>query len=363
MTQARGPVSIGFVGCGTMGQLAHLANFATLDGCRVVALAERRPKLRELVAAKHGIERTYDTHADLLLAPDIEAVVSITSHSLNDQIVPDLLRAGKHVMTEKPMANSLAGAQKIVEAAEDGGAKTMVGYMKRYDAGVQMAKGILDELVQTGRLGKITFVRAHCFGGEWLCNIGEPIQTDEPYPAATPSPHPEWLPKALEEKYHWINNVFCHNINLIRFLLGEPTVNHVDLRKAAGVILLEFEGFLCSLEAGQITANHWEEHTQIYFEDGWLRIDTPSPLLRNIPARVELYEAGTTQRISHPQAEWSWAFRRQAEHFVQCVAEDQEPLSSGRDSLRDMEILEAIFGGQLAAEGGWLGGAHTERPA
>lgn len=363
MGQVSAPVNIGFVGCGYMGQLAHLANFATLDGCRVVALAEPRPELRELVAARYGIDRQYNTHADLLLDPDIEAVVSITHHALNDQIAPDLLRAGKHVMTEKPMANCLSGARKIVQAAEAAGAKMMVGYMKRHDAGVQMAKAILDDLVRTGSLGAITFVRAHCFGGEWMCGIGEPIRTQEPYPATTPSPYPDWLPNALQEKYDWINNVFCHNINLVRFLLGEPTVNHVDLRKAAGVILLEFEGFLCSLEVGQFSANHWDEHTQIYFDDGWLRIDTPSPLLRNVPAKVELYEAGKTQRISHPQAEWSWAFRRQAEHFVECIAQDQQPLSSGRDSLRDMEILEAVFSGQLAAEGGWLGGAHTERPA
>ncbi len=312
-------VNLGFVGCGTMGQLAHLANFATLEGCRVVALAERRARLRHLVAEKYRISRQYDTHADLLLDPDIEAVVSVTPHGLNDQIAPELLRAGKHVMTEKPMASSVAGAEKIVQAAEDGGAKMMVGYMKRYDAGVQMAKRLLDELLATGRLGAVTFVRAHCFGGDWMCN--------------------------------WVNNVFCHNINLVRFLLGEPTVGHVDLRGPAGVVLLEFDGFCCSLEVGQVSANHWDEHTQIYFEHGWLRIDTPSPLLRNVPAKVELYEAGTIQRISCPQAEWSWAFRRQAEHFIQCVAEDREPVSSGQDSLRDMYILEAIFKKELEAQG------------
>jgi len=355
-------VNLGFVGCGTMGQLAHLANFATLEGCRVVALAERRPRLRHLVAEKYRISRQYDTHADLLLDPDIEAVVSVTPHGLNDQIAPELLRAGKHVMTEKPMASSVAGAEKIVQAAEDGGAKMMVGYMKRYDAGVQMAKRLLDELLATGRLGAVTFVRAHCFGGDWMCNIGAPITTDEPYPQFTPSPFPQWLPGNLYEKYDWVNNVFCHNINLVRFLLGEPTVGHVDLRGPAGVVLLEFDGFCCSLEVGQVSANHWDEHTQIYFEHGWLRIDTPSPLLRNVPAKVELYEAGTIQRISCPQAEWSWAFRRQAEHFIQCVAQDREPVSSGQDSLRDMYILEAIFKKELQAQGEKPGKPDSGRP-
>lgn len=355
-------VNLGFVGCGTMGQLAHLANFARLDGCRVVALAERRPKLRRLVAQKYNISRQYETHADLLSDPDIEAVISITPHGLNDQIAPDLLRAGKHVMTEKPMANSVAGAEKIMQAADDGGAKMMVGYMKRYDAGVQMAKCLLHELLDTGRLGAVTFVRAHCFGGDWMCNVGAPIRTDEPYPQFTPSPLPQWLPKSLHEKYNRVNNVFCHNINLIRFLLGEPTISHVDLHGPAEIVILEFGDFLCSLELGQVSANHWDEHTQIYFEHGWLRIDTPPPLLRNVPAKVELYEAGTTQRVSRPQAEWSWAFRRQAEHFIQCVAEDREPLSSGRDSLRDMYILEAIFRKELDAHGGKPGRPAPGRP-
>ena len=130
---------IGFVGCGYMGQVAHLPNFLAADECEVVALAELRPGLRELVAEKHGIPRTVASHAELAEAEDIDAVVAITPEDLNERIACDLLSAGKPVMTEKPMALSVEAARRMVEAGRVGDAQLMVAYMKRYDDGVREA--------------------------------------------------------------------------------------------------------------------------------------------------------------------------------------------------------------------------------
>ena len=156
-------VRLGFVGCGYMGQLAHLVNFVALDGCEVMTLAEARPQLRELVAHKHHIERTVDSHLALAEADDIDAVVAITHESLNERIVCDLLAAGKSVMTEKPMTTSVESARRMVDAAV-GGAMHMVGYMKRCDDGVRLARRMIEGFLQSGELGEMTFARAHSRG-------------------------------------------------------------------------------------------------------------------------------------------------------------------------------------------------------
>ena len=340
-------VKLGFVGCGFMGQLAHLVNFLESDKCEVVALAELREKLGRKVAERYRIPKLYKSHRELAQDKDIEAVVEITSDGLHAPIAIDLMNAGKHVFTEKPMATCLTDARRMVEAAEKNNVKLMVGYMKRFDPGVQKAKELVDEFRSSGELGEITFVRAHCFGGDWVCNIGKPISTEESGPE-TPTPLPEWLPKEMERSFVGYNNVYCHNINLLRFLLGDiKGVKYAELGgktwRSGRIVILDFGDFISSLETGSISANFWDEEIKIYFEDGWMEILTPPPLLRNVPARVEVYKAGRTQEVIHPYSPWDWSFRRASEHFLDCILEDREPISSGKDSLEDIRIMEEIF--------------------
>ena len=87
------------------------------------------------------------------------------------------------------MATNVEDAQTMVRASEASGKLLMVAYRKRYDEGVLKAKEILDNLVSSGELSEITFVRVHDFGGDWICGYDEPvIATDEPYPEVRPRP-------------------------------------------------------------------------------------------------------------------------------------------------------------------------------
>ena len=71
------PTGMGFVGAGYMGQLAHIGNYAALDGCNMVALAEPRDRLAREVAEEHGIERVYRDHRELAEDEEVEAVAAI----------------------------------------------------------------------------------------------------------------------------------------------------------------------------------------------------------------------------------------------------------------------------------------------
>ena len=331
-------VKLGFVGCGFMGQLAHLVNFVESDKCEVVALAEIREQLAKKVADKYGIPKLYKSHKELAADNDVEAVVEITADSEHAPIAIDLMKAGKHVLTEKPMATNLADAQKMVDVAQDNNVKLMVTYMKRYDPGVQKAKEILVDLVKNKELGEITFIRVHCYGGEWVCNIGKPISTDEPRPESKPS-FPAWLPQDWGPKFLGYNNVFCHNINLLRYFTGEiRAVNYVELgekgRRSGKIAILDLGDFIASVETGSISANFWDEEIKIYFENGWVEILTPPPMLRNVVAKVEVYKGGKIQQLVQSYGAWDWSFKRCAEHFLDCIIEDREPISSGKDSNR-----------------------------
>lgn len=336
-------VKIGFVGAGFMSQLAHLPSFVESEGCEVVALAELRPKLREKVADKYRIPKRYSSHKELAEDEEVEAVVALFHYLLNAEVASYLLEKGKDVMVEKPMAFTPELAMKMVEASRRSERLLMIGFMKRYDPGVQLAKRLIEGFLKNGELGEPTFVRVHIFGGEWICNIGSPITTDEPYPPL-PDRKIDWLPSSLWDIYDEFINVASHNLNLLRFLVeGEWEVEDAFLKGHQLLAVLRNHNLLCSFEYGRLPAHRWDEDLTIYFERGWIRVETPPPLLKNVPARVIVYKTGEEPQIKEPIAPWGWGFKRQAEHFVECVRERKTPLSSGEDSLKDMLLAKEVF--------------------
>ena len=100
-----------------VGQMCHIANFVANPGCRVIALADLRPELAAAAAAKFGVERVYRTHLELLADPDVNGVVVVTRRRATGPIVLDALLAGRHVLSEKPMAYTTAQAATLVDAA------------------------------------------------------------------------------------------------------------------------------------------------------------------------------------------------------------------------------------------------------
>ncbi len=342
-------LKLGFAGVGFMGQLAHLQNYARVPGCEIVAIAEPRRKLAEQVAEKYHLSpRFYASHQDLIDDPDVEAVVASQPYLLNGYIAIPLLKAGKSVFIEKPMAGSFAEAASMVEAAEAEGALLMVGFMKRYDSGVNLARERLSAFLASGELGEPGLVSASCFCGDWLRGIEGAIQTDEPVPAnlGFVPQHPEWLPESRHATFESYMNIFSHNVNLIRFLLpGTYKTRGGLLRENAlnQVSLLQREDTMITLHGMGVQAGWWEERTEVYFDRGWVRVATASPMEIQGATQVEIYQGGAKQERAVMQGKPYWAFRAQAEHFVECVRTGQSPLSSGRDSLEDMRLMEDVF--------------------
>ncbi|MBT7301452.1 MAG: Gfo/Idh/MocA family oxidoreductase, partial [Victivallales bacterium] len=104
-----GCLRVGFVGVGSMGQCAHLRNYATLTGeCDVVALAELRPELARRVAARYGVPKVYASASELLAAGNLDAVVASQPFSRHGVLLPELLASGLPLFIEKPLASSVA---------------------------------------------------------------------------------------------------------------------------------------------------------------------------------------------------------------------------------------------------------------
>src|SRR4051794_16230981 len=353
-----GKVRLGYVGCGFMAQKVHLPNFSSLPGCELLALAEVRQDLGQKVQARFGIPKLYADHQAMLADPDIEAVAVSAAFGVQGNIARDALLAGKDVFMEKPMAISLDQANAIVDASQRSGKRLMVGYMKRYDAGNELVKASIDGFRQSGELGAITYVRNHGFCGDWLGGIDVPMDTsDAPMPTA-PVKGPEWLPAEFLKPYLGYLQQYTHNINLLRWLLDagdNVSVRVVDLDDDGytGVVILDLAGTRAVLETGTISHYRWDEHTQVYFQHGWVQTWAPPLLLKQVPAEVEIYRAGKTQSFSQPvpQPMWTWSYKREAEHFIECVRSGAAFRSGAEDTRTDVRLFEEIFPGYLTQRG------------
>ncbi len=343
-------IRIGYVGCGYMAQKVHIPNFHAIPDCELLALAEVRQELGRQVQARYRIPKLYPDHAAMLSDPDVEAIAVSAAFAVQGQIARDALLAGKHVFMEKPMAVSLEQADAVLSGARQSGKRLMVGYMKRYDAGNELVKAQIEAFRSSGDLGPITYARNHGFCGNWTAGIDVPmLQTDEPKPEAR-SIGPAWLPPEYLGQYLGYLQQYTHNVNLLRWFLGAGDNVHVrvvdlDDDGYTGITVLDVNGTRAVLETGRVSHYRWDEHTQVYFRDGWIKTWAPPLLLKQVPAEVEIYRAGEAQTFTRPIAQpaWSWSYKREAEHFVHCLQTGEPFRSSGEDTRTDVRLFEEIF--------------------
>jgi len=356
-------VRFAYVGAGFVAQSIHIPNFAALPNCEFVALAEARPALGREVAARYGIGTVYTSHEPICADDSIQAVGVSGPYTLQGRVAYDLLRAGKTVFMEKPMAVSLARAQSLVDASENG-KRLMVGYMKRYDRGNLALKRHLDNWRATGEMGRVLMARNHGFGGNWL--VGQdpniPVSTsDEPQPSAPAEEEcPAWLPAHRRDAYLGYLQQLTHNVNLLRFFLDDTertaSVRTVELDADGytGIVVLDIGGTRAVIESAYSRHHSWDEHTQIYFEGGWLKTHAPALMQKEVPASVEIYRAGTDGNLPQKTEEFapaSWSYREEAKHFLAGVQNGEPFRSNALDTMHDVGLFEEIYRAFLKGRG------------
>ncbi len=336
-------VRVGFVGAGNMGQCAHLRNFATLPDCEVVAIAELLPEQAQRVARRHGVPRVYAGFEQMLAAEKLDAIVASQPFNRHGILVPRLLAAGVPLLTEKPLAASVAVGEAIVRAERESGTWHMLGYHKRSDPATMRARQEIDRLRDTGELGRMTYVRIAMPAGDWVANgFFDLIRTDEPRPNLEVDPPAADLSPATFQRYTAFVNYYIHQVNLMRHLLGEPyRVTYAD---SAGVLLAgtSASGVPCAIEMSPYrTTIDWQESALVCFERGYVKLELPAPLACNRPGRLEVFRDpgnGAEPQTWSPQLPWVHAMRQQAINFLAAVRGEREPLTRAAEALEDLRV-------------------------
>ncbi len=341
---ADGVVRVGVVGLGHWGpNLAR--NFASLPGCELAWCCDTSEQVRERWAPQLRAARLTGELDELLEDPRLDAIALATPVPSHAPLAERVLGAGKHCFVEKPLADSVAAAQRVVELAAEAGRVLMVGHLLEYHSGVRKLK----EIAASGELGELYYIHAR------RLNLGR-LRSDEnalwslgAHDVAVVLHLAGQEPYELEargERYmrpEIEDVVFC----LLRFPSGlaahlhlswldphkERCVTLVGSRRMATLDDMELDRKLTVYDKGfdQASGSYGEYITRS--GDSW------SPRIDNVePLRVE------------------------CEHFVECVRSGAQPLTDGASGLRVVRVLEQLDR-SLHASRGRGAGAGVEREA
>jgi predicted dehydrogenase len=200
------PVRIGILGAARIAPMALLRPARAVPEVSVVAVAARDRTRAQAFASKHGIPRVHESYDALLADPEIDAIYNPLPNSLHCEWSIKALRAGKHVLCEKPIASNAEEAERMAAAARETGRVLVEAFHWRYHP----LAARMREIIDGGELGKVQHVETH------FC-IPLPIPGDIRY--------------RLDLAGGATMDTGCYAINILRFLAGaEPEVVRAEAK-------------------------------------------------------------------------------------------------------------------------------------
>lgn len=160
-------VKVGIIGAGAIGSV-HADNYKNVADAEVIALCDLLPDKLEEKATRHGIPLKYTDYKELLANKDIEAVSVCVPNDMHAPIAIDALKAGKHVLLEKPMCLNAQLARDVVAARDASGKLLQIGMVRRQET----EAAIIKQLIAEGKLGEIYQIRIRLIRQRGIPGLG-----------------------------------------------------------------------------------------------------------------------------------------------------------------------------------------------
>lgn len=347
---------VGVVGCGLIAQVMHLPHLRELDDrYEISALCDLSTATLDAVGDHYGVARRYTQWQDLV-AEDLDAVMVLTAGSHHAPPAIAAAQAGRHVFVEKPMCYTLREADAMIAAARDAGVALMVGNMKRFDPAYESARPLV-AAIRDLRLARITTLEAPLLPYVQHHRLAQGGGVDAVILAALRDEQEALLREALgPDSSAEIRHVYAdvlldslvHEVNALRGLLGEPeavTSAETWMGGEGVTAVLQYPGDVrCVLTWINLPElRHYSQELAFYGPADRVTVRFPSPFLRHEPTAllVEGMEDGAAWEKSITVS-YVEAFKRELEHFHDCVVAGRTPLTSGAEARQDLVVLQAI---------------------
>jgi len=316
------------VGLGSLSINQILPAFSKCEKSKVVALVSGHPDKANRLALQYGVNPkniyNYQNYDNIRDNPEVDIIYIVLPNGMHAEYTIRGHQAGKHVLSEKPMANTPADCQAMIDAAHKANRKLMVAYRCRYEPNNLEMIRMAHEKV----LGPVqVFVSDHGF------NIGDPTQ---------------WrLNKALAGGGS-LMDIGIYSLNAARYITGEEPVelnamtytspDDVRFREVEETTIFQLRfpsGALanCSSSYGYSGQNRY----RAIATEGWFELE---PATSYSGLRMKINRGSALEQPSLPVTD---QFAVEMDHMSACVMQDKQPLTPGEEGLRDLTIMMAIY--------------------
>lgn len=335
-------VKVGIIGCGKIAQVRHIPEYLDNPNAKLTGLYDLNLQRAKELAEKYDC-KSYESVEEMLTDPEIDAVSVCVANHVHAEITIAALKAGKHVLCEKPMATKLKDCQMMVDTAEQMSKKLMIGQNQRFAKAHAEAK----KLIERGDIGNVlTFKTTFGHGGPETWSVDAGPQN--------------WFFDKKRAAMGAMADLGVHKTDLIQYLLNDTVeettakVTTLDKKDSNGNLIGVDDNAICIYKMksgiiGTMTAS-WtyygeeDNSTIIYGTEGMLKIyHDPKyciELIRKDGGKV-FYDIDQIQTNDNQTKSGI------IDAFVESVENDTEPAVPGKSVL---SAMKAIFGSLKSSE-------------
>ncbi len=347
------PIRFGIVGCGVIAP-THAGAIAQIPDAELVAVADVVPEKAKELATKFNVAKVYNDEASLLRDADVDVAIFCTPSGLHGEGAERALRAGKHVVVEKPMEVSLAACDRIIAAQKETKKLFTVISQHRFDAATLIVKDAID----SGKLGKIILADASV---KWW-------RKQSYYDSG------EWRGTWKYDGGGALMNQGVHTVDLLQWLVGgvstifahTRTAGHerIEVEDIAVAALTFRNGAVGTLTASTAAFDGLPVRIDIFGTEGsvvlegdrvkMLKLKNGEPFAGEPAAAhaVSVAKGGTASvkdetvtrtAASDPGAVWGDSHGAQLRDFIRAIRENGTPVIDAVAGRKPLEIILGVY--------------------
>ena len=315
------PLRIGILGAARIVPVALLTPARSVPEVAIAAVAARDPRRAKAFAARHGIPRVLGGYDELVEDPGIDAVYNPLPNALHCVWTLRALRAGKHVLCEKPLASNAAEAEEMAQAAEVGGRVLMEAFHWRHHP---LAARMI-ALATDGTLGQVRRIET---------NMCVPLM----------------LPGNIRYDYALgggaTMDTGCYAVHMLRHLAGaEPEVTRAEARLSSPKVdrAMTAEVAFADGRTGRVRCSmfSWrllDISARVVGDNGEMRVFNPVAPQFYHRLHVRTAEGKRDERVPGRST-----YEHQLRAFAECVTKGSPVLTSARDGVANMRVIDRIY--------------------
>lgn len=316
------------VGLGSLAINQILPAFALCEKSKVVALVSGHPDKANKLALRYGVNPkniyNYQNYDSIRDNPEVDIIYIVLPNGMHAEYTVRGLQAGKHVLTEKPMANTPAECQQMIDAGRKANRKLMVAYRCQYEPYNREAIRV----ARSKELGTVKVILADAG-----FNMKDPNQ---------------WRLKKSLAGGGSLMDIGIYALQAARYLTGEePSEVNAMMYSTPGDVrfkeveeAINFELRFPSGILANCTSSYgygWQTHYRVVTTEGWLEMD---PATAYSGLRMRVHRGNVIEEKDLPVVDH---FAAEMEHMSESVMQNKEPLTPGEEGLRDLTIMHALY--------------------